>query len=51
MARLGSVQLGSGKELECDYVLRATGWGDQFAFLSDELKEELGLPIYDSKET
>ncbi|KAL5361192.1 hypothetical protein BJX96DRAFT_176009 [Aspergillus floccosus] len=46
VAKKGSVLLQSGKEIKCDYVLSATGWGDHFAFLSPELKEELGIPAY-----
>ncbi|KAI1918032.1 hypothetical protein LOZ53_000038 [Ophidiomyces ophidiicola] len=49
VARKGSVLLRSGQEVKCDYVLSATGWGDHFAYLSPELKEELGLPMYGSQ--
>jgi dimethylaniline monooxygenase (N-oxide forming) len=45
-ARKGSVLLRSGQEVKCDHVLNATGWGGHFNFLSPELKEELGIPMY-----
>jgi len=40
------VKLNSGKRVDADYVLYATGWGDHFSFFSPELKEELGIPNY-----
>ncbi|KAK3299660.1 flavin-binding monooxygenase-like family protein [Chaetomium fimeti] len=40
------VSLLSGKRVNADYVIYATGWGDHFSFFSPELKEELGLPQY-----
>ena len=46
VARKDSVLLRSGQDIKCDYVLSATGWGDHFGFLSPELKEELGIPMY-----
>ncbi|KAK3945107.1 pyridine nucleotide-disulfide oxidoreductase-domain-containing protein [Diplogelasinospora grovesii] len=40
------VKLRSGKRVDADYVIYATGWGDHFSFFSPELKEELGIPQY-----
>lgn len=40
------VKLLSGKRVDADYVIYATGWGDHFSFFSPELKDELGLPQY-----
>lgn len=40
------VTLLSGKRVDADYVLYATGWGDHFSFFSPELKDELGIPHY-----
>jgi hypothetical protein len=40
------VRLLSGKRVDADYVIYATGWGDHFSFFSPELKEELGIPQY-----
>ncbi|KAH6643364.1 flavin-binding monooxygenase-like family protein [Truncatella angustata] len=40
------VTLRSGKRVNADYVIYATGWGDHFSFFSPELKEELGIPPY-----
>ncbi|KAB8272541.1 putative dimethylaniline monooxygenase [Aspergillus minisclerotigenes] len=48
-AKTGSVILRSGRMIDCDYVLHATGWGDHFAFLSPELKQELGIPAYTTR--
>lgn len=38
------VTLRTGKHVDADYVIYATGWGDHFSFLSPDLKQELGLP-------
>lgn len=38
--------LRSGQQLDADYVINCTGWGDHFGFLSPELKHELGIPPY-----
>nr|POE93171.1 hypothetical protein CFP56_19183 [Quercus suber] len=36
----------SGEQLNADFVIYATGWGDHFSFFSPDLKEELGIPPY-----
>ncbi|KAI0205865.1 flavin-binding monooxygenase-like family protein [Astrocystis sublimbata] len=40
------IKLLSGKRVDADYVIYATGWGDHFSFFSSELKDELGIPQY-----
>lgn len=40
------VKLLSGKRVEADYVIYATGWGDHFSFFSPELKQKLGIPLF-----
>ncbi|KAL9112407.1 MAG: hypothetical protein Q9227_003249 [Pyrenula ochraceoflavens] len=45
--RKESVLFESGEELKCDYVISCTGWGDHFSMFSPELKEELGIPLYE----
>lgn len=42
------VKLASGKRVDADYVIYATGWGDHFSFFSPELKQELGIPHYEN---
>ncbi|KAE8147227.1 pyridine nucleotide-disulfide oxidoreductase-domain-containing protein [Aspergillus avenaceus] len=49
VAREGSVLLRSGKVIECEYVISATGWGDHFGFLSPSLRAELGIPSYENE--
>ncbi|EJP63777.1 Flavin-binding monooxygenase-like family protein [Beauveria bassiana ARSEF 2860] len=37
----------TAERINADFVIYATGWGDHFSFFSPELKNELGLPLYD----
>ena len=43
----GGALLRSGEQIDCDYLIYATGWGDHFRYFSPEMKDELGIPQYD----
>ncbi|KAI1412756.1 FAD/NAD(P)-binding domain-containing protein [Hypoxylon sp. FL1857] len=41
------VTLKSGAELNADYIIMCTGWGDHFALFDAEHKAKIGLPAYE----
>ena len=45
-AHQSGVTVASGEKIKADFVISCTGWGDHFSFMSAELKEELGIPMY-----
>ncbi|PVH74041.1 FAD/NAD(P)-binding domain-containing protein [Cadophora sp. DSE1049] len=42
------VLLKSGKRIECDAVITATGWSNIYPFFKDDVAKKLGLPILPS---
>ncbi|OCK75780.1 FAD/NAD(P)-binding domain-containing protein [Lepidopterella palustris CBS 459.81] len=49
--KVDTVCLRSGQNLQVDYIVMCTGWGDHFGMFDAETKAELGLPIFGETST